>query len=156
MKIKSLWARKILDSRGEWTVEVALETKDGIHVMASTPQGKSTGSSEARAIPAEQAIRNVNERIAPWVKRKNFKDQVALDAFLCELDGTSSKAKLGANATLPVSIAFARAMAVQKKMPLWKYIRGQAGAEIAAKKILVHPRLFINVINGGLARGQQS
>ncbi len=153
MKIKSLWARKILDSRGEWTVEVALETKDGIYVTASTPQGKSTGSSEARAIPAEQAIRNVNERIAPWVKRKNFKDQVALDAFLCELDGTSSKAKLGANATLPVSIAFARAAAVQKKMPLWKYIRGQAGAEIAAKKILVHPRLFINVINGGLHAG---
>ena len=127
MKIKSLSARKILDSRGQWTVEVTLETKDRIRVIASAPQGKSTGSSEARALPAEQAVRNVNERIAPWMKREDFKDQLSLDMFLCELDGTPSKAKLGANATLPVSVAYARALAVQKKMPLWKYIRAQSG-----------------------------
>jgi enolase len=150
MKIKSLSAHKILDSRGTWTVEVMLETKDGVRAMASAPQGKSAGSSEARALPAEQAVQNVNQRIAPRTKRKDFKDQVTLDAFLCELDGTPSKAKLGANATLPISIAFTRAMAAQKKMPLWKYIRSQAGNGAVAKGTLVHPRLFINVVNGGL------
>ena len=153
MKITSLLARKILDSRGTWTVEVALETKDGIRAVASAPQGKSTGSSEARAFPAEQAVRNVNERIAPWMKRKDFKDQAELDAFLCELDGTPLKAKLGANAILPASIVFARAMAMQKKMPLWKYIRGQAGDGAVTKGAIVHPRLFINVVNGGLHAG---
>jgi len=153
MKTTSLKARKILDSRGEWTLEVMLETKDGIRAVASAPQGKSTGSSEARALAAPQAIRNVNERIAPWMKRKDFKDQISLDVFLCELDGTPSKAKLGANATLPVSVAFARAMAQQKRMPLWKYIRGQAGSGAAAKGPLAHPRLFINVVNGGLHAG---
>jgi enolase len=153
MKIKSLFARKILDSRGAWTVEVTLTTKSGICAVASVPQGKSTGSSEAKALPAPQAVHNVNERIAPWMKRRDFKDQVALDAFLCELDGTPSKAKLGANATLPVSVAFARAMAKQKKMPLWKYIREQAGTGAMAKGTLTHPRLFVNVVNGGLHAG---
>lgn len=153
MKIKSLVAHMILDSRGEWTVEVVLETKDGVRAVASAPQGKSTGSSEARALPVDQAVRNVNKRIAPRARRKDFKDQIALDIFLCELDGTPSKAKLGANATLPVSIAYARAMAQRKKMPLWKYIRGQAGKGAVAKSTLVHPRLFINVVNGGLHAG---
>lgn len=153
MKIKSLSARRILDSRGQWTVEVTSETKDGIRVIASAPQGKSTGSSEARALPTEQAVQNVNKRIAPWIKRKDFQDQVSLDAFLCELDGTSSKAKLGTNATLPVSVAFARVMAKQKEIPLWKYIRAQAGNGAMAKGTLAHPRLFINVVNGGLHAG---
>ena len=110
MKIKSLTARQILDSRGKWTVEVALETKDGIRAVASVPQGKSTGSSEARALPAEQAVRNVNERIAPWMKRKDFKDQLSLDVFLCKLDGTPSKAKLGANAILAGFASLLRAL----------------------------------------------
>jgi enolase len=154
MKIKSLSARKILDSRGEWTVEVTLETKDGICAVASAPQGKSTGSSEARALPAAQAVQNVNKRIAPWMKQKNLKDQVALDAFLCELDGTPSKAKLGANATLPVSVAFARAMAFAKHIPLWRLIQLNMGDKKSAKdKRFVHPRLFINVVNGGLHAG---
>jgi len=153
MKIRSLTARQILDSRGKWTVEVELTTKNGIRAIASVPQGKSTGSSEARALPAEQAVRNVNERIAPWMKRKEFKDQLSLDVFLCELDGTSSKMKIGANAILPVSIAYARAAAQQKKIPLWKHIRGISGTGTVAKSSLVHPRLFINVVNGGLHAG---
>jgi enolase len=154
MKITSLSARKILDSRGMWTVEVTLTTKDGIRAVASAPQGKSTGSSEARALPAAQAMRNVNERIAPWMRRRDFKDQVALDVFLCELDGTPSKAKLGANATLPVSVAFARATALAEHIPLWRLIRANMGGNVAVKNNqFAHPRLFINVINGGLHAG---
>ncbi len=171
MKIKSLLARPILDSRGMWTVEVLLETKSGVRAVASVPQGKSTGSSEARALPVEQAVKNVNERIAPWMKRNDFKDQAALDAFLCKLDGTVLKEKLGANAILPVSITYARAEAAEKKMPLWKHIRGSlpfsAKAEdpcfqMSKSKSMdsrfrgngtIHPRLFINVVNGGLHAG---
>lgn len=154
MKIKSLSARKILDSRGQWTVEVALETKVGIRAVASAPQGKSTGSSEAHALPAGQAVENVNKRIAPWFQKSDFKDQVSLDAFLCKLDGTSSKTKLGANAILPVSIAFARAMALAKKIPLWRLIRTNEGGNAVSKNgKFVHPRLFINVVNGGLHAG---
>jgi len=88
------------------------------------------------------------------MKQKNLKDQVALDAFLCELDGTPSKAKLGANATLPVSVAFARAMAFAKHIPLWRLIQLNMGDKKSAKdKRFVHPRLFINVVNGGLHAG---
>ncbi|MGB7957311.1 MAG: enolase C-terminal domain-like protein [Minisyncoccia bacterium] len=155
MKIKSLSARKILDSRGKWTVEVTLETKDDIRAVASAPQGKSTGSSEARAFPADKAVQNVNKLIAPWMRRNDFRDQVSLDAFLCELDGTPSKAKLGANATLPVSVAFARAMALAKHVPLWRLIRANMSGKDGVIKNgqLAHPRLFINVVNGGLHAG---
>jgi len=163
MKVKSLSARPVLDSRGMWTVEVLLETKNGIRAVASVPQGKSTGSSEARALPAEQAVRNVNERIAPWMKRSDFKDQAALDAFLCKLDGTVLKEKLGANAILPVSIAYARAEAAEKKMPLWRHIRGSLSSSALDRRRgqdpaedrndMLHPRLFINVVNGGLHAG---
>jgi enolase len=154
MKIHSLEARPILDSRGDWTVEVSLETKDGVRAVASAPEGKSTGSSEARAFPAKRAVRNVNERIAPWMARNDFKDQVALDAFLCKLDGTPLKAKLGANAVLPVSVAFARATALAKRIPLWRLIRLNLGdKKLANGKRSAYPRLFINVINGGLHAG---
>jgi enolase len=160
MKIKSLSARSILDSRGKWTVEVSLETKNGVRAVASVPQGKSTGSSEAHALPAEQAVKNVNDLIAPWMKRNDFKDQAAFDAFLCKLDGTPSKEKLGANAILGVSIAFARAEAIEKKMPLWKYIRGivgnnsrKHGSSASAEDDVPHPRLFMNMVNGGLHAG---
>ena len=151
MKTRSIAARQILDSRGKWTVEVALETKDGVRAVASAPQGKSTGSSEACALPAAKAVRNVNELIAPWLRKTDFKDQASLDTFLCRLDGTPSKAKLGANATLAVSIAFARAQAATKKVPLWRFIRSEKGdAGAKGSSGLVHPRLFINVVNGGL------
>lgn len=153
MKIKSLSARQILDSRGQWTVEVSLETKEGIRATASVPQGKSTGSSEARALPAKQAVRNVNERIAPKIKRGDFKDQTSLDVFLCRLDGTPSKEKLGANAILPVSIAYARIAALAKHVPLWRFIRANMRGDLAIKGHLACPRLFINVINGGLHAG---
>jgi enolase len=154
MKIKSLHARQILDSRGLWTVEVCLETARGIRATASAPQGKSTGSSEARALPAAQAVRNVNERIAPWFKKKEFKDQAMLDTFLGKLDGTPLKEKLGANAILPVSVAFARATALEKKIPLWRLIRSNTGAGRSIKNDRsLHPRLFMNVVNGGLHAG---
>jgi enolase len=152
MKTKSLVARTILDSRGYWTVEAALTLKNGIRVTASVPQGKSTGTSEAHALPAARAVQNINKVIAPWLVRADFDDQAALDAFLIKLDGTATKSKLGANAILATSIAFARASAAAKKVPLWQHLR--TIAKLPAKKSpFSQPRLFINVVNGGLHAG---
>ena len=90
----------------------------------------------------------VNTAIAPWIARADFHDQTALDAFLNKLDGTSTKERLGANAILATSIAFARASAMEKKVPLWKHLRSLS--RVTTPHI---PRLFVNVINGGLHAG---
>lgn len=123
MKVSSLVARPILDSRGQWTMEVSLTLQNGVRATASVPQGKSTGATEARALPAAAAVRNVNMTIATRIIHKDFFDQAALDEFLVRLDGTASKSRLGANAILAVSVAFLRATARTKKAPLWKHIR---------------------------------
>jgi enolase len=153
MKISSLNARPILDSRGQWTVEVSLTLQNGIRATASVPQGKSTGTTEARALPAATAVRNINTTIATRIIHKDFIDQAALDEFLVRLDGTKTKSRLGANAILAVGIAFLRATAKTKKVPLWKHIRDVYGRWVDPTAPALHPRLFMNVVNGGLHAG---
>ncbi|HVN26333.1 MAG TPA: enolase C-terminal domain-like protein [Candidatus Paceibacterota bacterium] len=162
MKIKSLHAREILDSRGMWTVEAEVKLADGASAVASVPQGKSTGSSEAAALPAEQAVRGIEKTIAPKVRGRSFADQAAFDAFLNGLDGTANKKRLGANAVLGLSIAFLRACAEAKGMPLWRHIKEVFEAGFgdttdakrgSRKKAHPLPRLFMNVVNGGLHAG---
>jgi enolase len=153
MKVSSLSARPILDSRGQWTVEVTLTLQNGIRAIASVPQGKSTGATEARALPAATAVRNINTTIATRIIHKDFLDQAAVDEFLVRLDGTSSKSRLGANAILAVSIAFLRATARTKKVPLWKHVRDEYGIWVDPTATALHPRLFMNVVNGGLHAG---
>lgn len=153
MKISSLIARPILDSRGQWTVEVSLTLQNGIRATASVPQGKSTGAMEARALPAATAVRNINTTIATRIIHKDFLDQAAVDEFLVRLDGTAVKSRLGANAILAVSIAFLRATARTKKIPLWKHIRDVYGIWVDPTSVILHPRLFMNVVNGGLHAG---
>lgn len=150
MKIKKILARQILDSRGDWTVEVELELKSGVKARASVPQGKSVGAREAAAVPVDQAVQAINKTIAAAVTKHEFADQRALDDFLIKLDGTPAKTRLGANAILAVSTAFARACAVESGAPLWKHLRKTFGVKSKPKKL---PRLFINVINGGLHAG---
>jgi len=150
MEIRSLTARPILDSRGAWTIEVSMVLANGAEARASVPQGKSTGSSEARALPAPQAARNITKTIAPKAHNRGFKDQEALDAFLIKLDGTGDKSKLGANAILATSIAFLRASSVATGAPLWRHLRDIYGMPVRAG---ARPRLFINVVNGGLHAG---
>src|SRR5579872_5906695 len=128
MKIKSLAAHAVLDSRGQWTVEAAIELGSGVRAVASVPQGKSTGAAEAVALSAPEAVRSINNVIAPKVVARSgrgldFKDQKAFDTFLIALDGTPMKKKLGANAILTASIAFARASASAKGVPFWQYLR---------------------------------
>lgn len=164
-------ARQVLDSRGQWTVEASVVLTNGAEARASVPQGKSTGSAEAVALPAPQAVHNIIKTIAPKICNHEFKDQAALDAALIKLDGTGNKSKLGANAILAVSVAFLRASAVATGAPLWRHLRDiyeegapaarngrgtAAGARTHGRKTGTHlalPRLFINMVNGGLHAG---
>ncbi len=157
----------MLDSRGQWTVEASVVLTNGAEARASVPQGKSTGSAEAVALPAAEAVHNIIKTIAPKVCELEFKDQAALDAALIKLDGTGNKSKLGANAILATSIAFLRASAVATGAPLWRHVRdiyeeagtvrGGHGTKAHTRSSKgthpAHPRLFINMINGGLHAG---
>lgn len=152
--ISNVEARPILDSRGEWTIEVVLTLKDGRCAVASVPQGKSTGSHEAATVPAEKAVRNIQKVIAPKLKGKNVLRQRDIDNALIRLDGTPNKRRLGANALLGVSIACARAAGFAKGIPFWHHIRDLSGLKVREVRSGVkYPRLYMNVINGGMHGG---
>jgi len=152
-KIKNVKAREILDSRGNPTVEVELET-DGGSFLASVPSGTSKGKYEAlelrdggkryHGMGVLKAVRNVNNVIGPKLKGKDVTKQKEIDEFLIKLDGTENKSKLGANAICGVSTAVCRAGAAAKKMPLWKWISKIAGT----KPSLPAPSILL--IEGGL------
>jgi enolase len=150
--INDVYAREILDSRGNPTVEVEVELECGVIGRAAVPSGASTGAFEAVELRdgdkgrylgkgVLKAVENVNDIIAPELIGLNALDQVAIDNIMIELDGTPNKGKLGANAILGVSMAVARAAAEALGMSLYQYIGG-----INAKKL---PVPMMNIINGG-------
>ncbi len=152
MKIASIHAREILDSRGNPTVEVEVTTRSGATGRASVPSGASTGSNEALelrdgdkerygGLGVSRAVENVNERIAPELIDWDVRDQAGIDLRLCELDGTRDKSTLGANAILGVSLAAAHAAAAALREPLYRYMGG-----IDARRL---PVPMINILNGG-------
>ncbi len=152
MKIQKVEAIEILDSRGNPTVEVNLTLEDGTSARGMVPSGSSTGVREATELRdgdkkrydgkgVLKAVDNVNTIIADAIENKCFNSQRELDYFLIDLDGTSNKAKLGANAILGVSMAFARAKAESSKIPLYQYLGGTNAH--------VMPVPCMNVINGG-------
>jgi len=150
MNIKNITATETKDSRNKPTVQVEIETENGIF-MASVPSGASTGSNEALELRdadgrgVQTAINNVNEIIAPKLKGQSVVNQKEIDDLMLELDGTENKSKLGANAILGVSMAVARAGAAAKKMPLYRHI-----AELAENnEKLFSPLPMFNIINGG-------
>ncbi len=147
MKIKTLKAHTELDSRGEWTIEVRLKLQNGIESVASVPQGKSRGSSEAVYVKPAIAIKNIEKIISPRLKGVHAGNQSLIDHTLIRLDGTKNKSKLGANATLGVSVATAKAAALAHKKPLWQYLAHLLNYKHKREDF---PKLFINVINGGL------
>lgn len=153
-KISRVVGREILDSRGNPTVEVDVYLKDGSMGRAGVPSGASTGSHEACELRdgdkkryggkgVLKAVANVNTKIAKAIVGKAF-DQQGLDIFLVNLDGTENKTKLGANAILGVSMAFAKAMAESQKKPLWKYFK-----DISKSKVTQLPVPMMNILNGG-------
>ena len=152
-KISSLNAREILDSRGNPTVEVDLRLEDGSFGRAAVPSGASTGTHEAVELRdgdnryggkgVLKAVENVNVTLAEKLVGKEF-TQEEIDAAMIELDGTPNKSKLGANAILGVSLAFAKAQAVSQNTPLYKYFQDISGTE----KIVL-PLPMMNILNGG-------
>lgn len=145
-KIKSIRARKIIDSRANFTLEVEVAT-DGGRYVAGAPAGASRGKYEAVAIEIDAAIENVNKRIAPELKGKDPAQQVEIDRLLIDLDGTSNKANLGANAIAAVSMAICKTGAGTKSMPLWKHI-----AETCKTKPAM-PLSAFNIVEGGAHAG---
>ena len=152
MKIKSITGREILDSRGNPTVEVEVRLESGIMGRASVPSGASTGEHEALELRDKDAKRyggkgvlkavyNVNNVIAPVLEGWSVLNQRGIDKKMCELDGTSTKSNLGANAILGVSLAVAKAAAAYLNIPLYRYIGGV--------NTFVMPVPMMNIINGG-------
>ena len=150
--ITSVFAREILDSRGQPTLEVDVALRDGAYGRAAVPSGASTGSREALELRdkdpkryggkgVSRAVANVNEVAAPRLVGEDASDQVAIDRLLLDLDGTPNKQNLGANALLGVSMACARAAADAHGLPLFRYLGG------ANAKVLPVP--LMNVVNGG-------
>ncbi|MCH8567220.1 MAG: phosphopyruvate hydratase [Balneolales bacterium] len=150
--IEDIVARQIFDSRGNPTVEVDVILEDGVMGRAAVPSGASTGELEAMELRdgdtsryhgkgVTKAVENVNDVIADELIGHNVFNQVEIDEFLLELDGTENKSKLGANAILGVSLAVADAAANSLELPLWRYVGG-----VNAK---VLPLPMMNIINGG-------
>jgi len=156
IKIKTISAREILDSRGNPTVEAKVILDNGQMAKASVPSGASTGQHEAlelrdgnirryHGLGVLKAVNNVNKIIAPQLKGHDILDIVGIDHLMIKLDGTSNKKKLGANAILAVSLACARAGALSIGLPLYRYLAKSYGF-----KKLSLPTPSFNIINGGL------
>ena len=150
--ITNIWAREIIDSRGNPTLEAEVELEDGSIGRAAVPSGASTGAFEAVELrdndPGRylgkgvlKAVQNVNELIAPELEGYNVFDQQSIDNLMIELDGTPNKAKLGANAMLSVSLACAKAAAIALGLDLFQYLGG-----VQAHML---PVPMMNIINGG-------
>jgi enolase len=159
--IEQLTAMEILDSRGRPTVCAACRLCGGVSASASVPSGASTGSAEALelrdgdpdrygGLGVRKAVANVSGEIARSVIGKDFVDQSSLDRAMIDLDGTANKSRLGANAILAVSIAFARACAIARSVPLYQHF-----ADMIGEPLRTLPRLTVNLFSGGKHAGGQ-
>src|ERR1700693_949766 len=160
-KIERLSGREILDSRGRPTVLATCALEGGIGASASVPSGASTGSAEAfevrdaeqkryQGLGCRRAAANIGRELQGALGGRQFTDQDELDRTMIALDGTATKSRLGANAILAVSVAFARAHARERGIPLYQHFADMLGASVNAL-----PRLTINLFSGGKHAGQQ-
>ena len=150
--IEQVWAREIMDSRGNPTIEAEVILEDGTTGRAAVPSGASTGENEAVELRdgdmhrylgkgVLNAVANVNDKISREVEGLDCLDQTLIDQTMIDLDGTETKSKLGANAILAVSLANARAAAAFQEMPLYRYIGGTNAKTL--------PVPMMNILNGG-------
>jgi len=150
--ISEIFARQILDSRGNPTVEADVLTDEGAVGRAAVPSGASTGAHEAVELRdgdkkkfggkgVLKAIKNVNEIIAPKLLGYDVADQTGIDEMMIRLDGTANKGNLGANAILAVSMAVAKAAAEEAGLPLFRYVGGTNAKTL--------PIPMMNILNGG-------
>ena len=159
--LKKITAREILDSRGRPTLSVTCALASGAVSAASVPSGASTGAGEAlelrdgdparyEGLGCRRAVAHVNEEIQRSLGGGSFASQAELDAALIALDGSPNKSRLGANAILGVSLAFARASAVEKNLPLYRHFANLLG--LTEPRL---PRLTVNLFSGGKHAGNQ-
>ncbi|MEJ2733342.1 MAG: phosphopyruvate hydratase [Anaerolineae bacterium] len=152
-QINRVWAREILDSRGNPTVEVEVELEGGVKSRAAVPSGASTGIHEALELRdgdkqryggkgVSQAVAHVEQDIAPAIQGRDARDQAGLDQAMIDLDGTPNKGRVGANAILGVSLAVARAAATAAGLPLYRYLGGDSAH--------ILPVPMFNILNGGV------
>lgn len=152
VEIEQVYAREVLDSRGNPTVEVEVRTEEGEVGRAIVPSGASTGKFEALELRdgekgryhgkgVKRAVNNVNNCIAPEIEGLNVLEQQEIDETMINLDGTENKSKLGANAILAVSLAAAKAASCNLQIPLYEYLGGISGRKI--------PTPMMNILNGG-------
>jgi enolase len=152
MKIKSVHAREILDSRGNPTIEAEITLESGVMGRAAVPSGASTGEHEAVELRdgdsarylgkgVLKAVANVNDVIGPRMVGMDASHQRGIDSAMLEMDGTPNKSKLGANAMLAVSLAAARAAAAERGVPLYRFLGGD--------NVRVLPVPMMNILNGG-------
>jgi enolase len=160
-KIERLYGREILDSRGRPTVLATCILEGGFSTSASVPSGASTGSGEAfelrdgdakryQGLGCRRAAQNIGGELSASLVGQAFEDQSELDRTMIAVDGTATKSRIGANAILAVSVAFARACAKSRKVPLYQHFADMLGAPANAL-----PRLTINLFSGGKHAGQQ-
>src|SRR5437867_5502444 len=170
LTIEKLSALEILDSRGRPTVQAACRLAGGALGVASVPSGASTGASEAvelrdgdarryRGLGCLRAVANVNDALHPALAGRSFASQEALDRTMLELDGTTRKSRLGANTILAVSLAFSRAAAQQRGVPLYEYFAALVPVSMeqtGGGKVSGLPRPIINLFSGGRHAGNQA
>jgi enolase len=160
-KIERLFGREVLDSRGRPTVLATCVLEGGVSASASVPSGASTGTAEAfelrdgdakryQGLGCRRAAGNIGAELQDALAGRVFHDQKEFDQTVIALDGTVNKSRIGANAILAVSVAFARAHAVERRVPLYQHF-----AEIRGTPANALPRLTINLFSGGKHAGQQ-
>ena len=160
--ISRLHAREILDSRGRPTVWAECRLAGGATGAVSTPSGASTGRAEAvelrdgeagryRGLGCRRAVENIRRTLHDLLQGRTFSSQAAFDAELLHLDGTPNFGRLGANAVVAVSLAFARACAAQRGVPLYQHF-----ADLAGLSLRTLPRLTVNLFSGGKHAGEQA
>lgn len=142
MKINSIRARKILDSRSNWTIETTV-CIDGGQGVASVPSGISVGKYEAKSLPAEQALDKI-QLLSKELVNKDVGTQEDLDNFMIGFDGSENKGILGANTLLSISIAFAKAVSAEQNVPLYKYI-----SNISESNVDKTPKIMMLIFEGG-------
>ena len=152
-KIKKIKGRQVFDSRGNPTIEAEVYSDNGNHALAIIPSGASTGTHEAFELRDKEnknylgksvfkAVENINGPIAKTLNNIDINDQTKIDKTLIDLDGTEQKKKLGANAILAVSIASSKLAAIEKNIPLFKYLGNSKSTQL--------PIPLLNIINGGV------
>jgi enolase len=160
-KIENLSGREILDSRGQPTVLASCKLEGGMSASASVPSGASTGTAEAfelrdgdasryRGLGCRRAVANIGGVLQDALAGREFADQGELDRTMIALDGTPTKSRIGANAILATSVAFARACALERGIPLYQHFASMFGAPANTL-----PRLTVNLFSGGKHAGQQ-